>query len=337
VTPPKLGIASHSVPDVEKLTPLQVLKSVTALGLDGCVFMNPLQISPTLDPAALQDMRACADDLGLYLEIGLGRISPYHFAARDEVLAVGDGDFRQGLTRMIEALRAVGCTDLFFWIGSPADRVSRAVPWTEQVRATRQFLVSLAPLLRDLGMRLALKTHGEDHTSRDVETVEMVGADVLAIAFDPSDVCASLEDPLAAARRVGPYVRVLQADDMVLSFTDRGLVRQARPCGDGVIDWSALLTILRDAVPADLPTFRVNVELHRVQPSMPIFDRAWLAHHADLPVGELAEAIRLARLSERRLATGEICPMAAYPDREARLAPSMAFLRRALAEAYAAP
>jgi sugar phosphate isomerase/epimerase len=249
------------------------------------------------------------------------------------------------LQSLARAADRAGIDELWVWEDcfkeSAIASAVAALAWTEQIRATRQFLASLAPLLRDLGMRLALKTHGEDHTSHDVATVEMVGADVLGIAFDPSDVCASLEDPLAAARRVGPYVRVLQADDMVLSFTDQGLVRQARPCGDGVIDWSALLKILGDAVPADLPTdlppFRVNVELHRAQPSMPIFDPAWLAHRADLPVGELAETIRLARLSERRLATGEISPLPAYPDREARLAPSIAFLRRALAEAYAAP
>jgi sugar phosphate isomerase/epimerase len=324
-TAPPLGLASHSVPGVESLTVPAILEAVRTLGLEGCDFMNPLQISPTLDPGELQAARACADDLDIYLAIGLGRISPYHFTQRPEVLALGDGDFRQGLMRMIRAVGSIGCTELFFWIGSPADRVSRSVPWTEQITATRRFLDSLAPLLRDLGCHLNLKTHGENPTREIVEIVEAVGPDVLGIAFDPANVFESLEDPVAAARRVAPYVRQVQADDALLRFIDDGLERVLRPCGEGIVNWPVIVAILRDAAPA----FTLNVELHRADARMPMFDPEWLWFQTDVTVTELAETIRLARLSESRLA--DLDP---ETDRGARLAPSITYLRRLLTDTY---
>jgi sugar phosphate isomerase/epimerase len=321
-TAPPLGIASHSVPGIEGRA---ILEQVKALGLDGVDFMNPLQVSPTLDVGELSAARACADNLGIYISVGLGRISPFHFTQRPEVLALGDGDFVQGLARMIRALAAIGCAEQFFWTGSPADRVSRSVPWVEQIAAVRNFLEMLAPLLRDLGCHLNLKTHGENPTREIVGMVEAVGPDVLGIAFDPANVFESLEDPVAAARRVAPYVRQVQADDALLRFTEDGLERVLRPCGAGILDWPAMLAILRDEAPA----FTLNVELHRAEARMPIFDPEWLAFQTDVTVPELAETIRLARFSEPRLAA-----LASDNDRGARLAPSIAYLRRLLTDTY---
>ncbi len=83
-----------------------------------------LDMSPTLDKGALREIRAKADELGLYLESGVGKINPYCSAEAPEFRAIGDGDIILGFTRMIEASAAIGCLEL--WI-SPGNFKSNTV------------------------------------------------------------------------------------------------------------------------------------------------------------------------------------------------------------------
>ena len=57
----------------------------TTLGLGGIFFPTALDMSPTLDAGDLSDIRAKADELGLYLESGLGKINPYCSAEAPEL------------------------------------------------------------------------------------------------------------------------------------------------------------------------------------------------------------------------------------------------------------
>ena len=99
----KLGIDSQKLPEFVKRGPLASLDLVKELGLGGLFFPTVLDMSPTLDKAALRDIREKADELGLYLESGVGKINPYCSAEAPEFRAIGEGDVILGFTRMIEA------------------------------------------------------------------------------------------------------------------------------------------------------------------------------------------------------------------------------------------
>ncbi|MFN8526002.1 MAG: sugar phosphate isomerase/epimerase, partial [Chloroflexota bacterium] len=325
----KLGIYSRSLPLPPDATASAQLQAVHELGLDGCLFPSPLALSPTLDPVELRERRQQAEALGLYLELGLGQINPFHFDRAADVLAVGDGDFRAGLERMLRAASAIGVSELFFWAGTVADRASRSVPWGTQLAALEAFLRDLAPLARDLGCHLNLKTHEEITTHEVVRLVEAVGPDVLGVSLDPVNVVVRLEDPLASARRVAPYVRQVHLDDALILFDEQGLVRKLRPCGEGAIDWPAILGLVR----AHRPAANLTIELHRGQFGMPIYDRDWLALQPEGTLGELAELVRLAVASRGRLERGETAPIEAYEgDATLRLRPTVAFWRGLLEE-----
>lgn len=60
--------------------------------------------------------------------------------------------------------------------------------------------------------------------------------EVLGISFDPVNVLVRLEDPVAAARRVAPYVHHVHVDDAVVIFVDDGLERKLYPPGEGFVD-----------------------------------------------------------------------------------------------------
>jgi 3-oxoisoapionate decarboxylase len=311
----KLALYSRSVEGSDGLGPEAILDHVAELGLDGCLFASPLELSARLDLAELQAVRDHAGSLGLYIEVALGQINPFHFSARPDLLALGDGDMRVALERVLHAVCAIGCTDLMFSIGTLADRFSQSTAWHEQLQATDRFLASLAPLLRDLGCRLDLKTHEEITSFEILRLVESVGPDVLGASFDPVNVLARVEDPLAAARRLAPYVRQVHIDDALLRLTERGLDRWLCPCGSGVLDWPAILA----ALPNDV---RLTIELHRAHLEMPIFDPNWLAAQPELTILEFAAVLKLAQASRSRRLDQSF-----QTSPSLRLEPTLAYLR----------
>jgi 3-oxoisoapionate decarboxylase len=314
------GLYSRSLSEDDRVGARSILDQVAALSLGGCQFSSPTALSPSLDPAELEAVRAYADSLGLSIELALGQINPYRFDARPDLIALGDGDVRAGLDRVLRAAHGIGCTELMFSIGTLADRFGNSPAWSEQLRGSAAFLADeLAPRLRDLGCHLNLKTH-EEITSFEIERlVEAVGPDILGVCFDPVNVLARIEDPLAAAQRLAPHVRQIQLDDACLVLSDAGLERRLRACGSGIVDWPAILTMLRRP---DVE-IRWTIELHRAQLSMPIFDEAWLSMQPDLTVAEFAAVIKLAQASVRLSNTSD----AGGGTPAARLEPTIAYMR----------
>lgn len=303
----KVGLDGFALPGARR-TALQTLEFVREYGLDGAFFASPLVLSPTLDAGELRAVRARADELGLYLELGVGLVNPKHFAASAAILGLGDGDYRRGLERQIRAGQAIGCTELRSALGSEADRFDPSLAWTEQLRATSAFLVSLAPLLRDLGCRLNLETHGDTTTFELVRLAEAIGPDVVGICLDTANVLCRAEDPLSAARRAAPYVHQTHTKDAIVYFVDDGLMRQTRPCGEGAIDWDLLLPTLAQYA----PDLNLSIEDHKGLFGMRIYDPAWLALHPDLTASELAALVRLARRCEAKIGRGELARPAEY-------------------------
>jgi sugar phosphate isomerase/epimerase len=85
--------------------------------------------------------------------------------------------------------------------------------------------------------------------------------------------------------------------DAIVYFVDKGVERQARPCGEGVFDWPEILTILRRF----RPSLHLSIENRNGHYPIDIFDPAWQANHPDLTIGELAEVVRLARVTEEKI------------------------------------
>jgi sugar phosphate isomerase/epimerase len=313
----RVGLEGEHIADVHRRGAIGALEFARDHALDGVSFKRVLDLSPTLDRAELRDVRDFATAHDLYLEAGLGRVNPYNTAETPRIRDLGDGDYARGVQRVVEAARSIDCTELWAETGGRKfdlpgffcfDRFRSDAPWQEQLTATQAFLRRLAPMLRDQGCRLNLETHEEITSFEVVRLVEAVGPDVVGITFDTGNVLARGEDPLAAARRVAPYTHLTHIKDAILFFTDYGLDRQVRACGDGVIDW----TVLVDILAAHDPHLRLSLEDTKRLMPIHIFDARWLATHPDLNVAELTSLVGLAVSCERRIRTGAIPPPAAY-------------------------
>lgn len=286
-----VGILRTSIPGYEALTPAELLRAASTMGLDALMVASPLDVSPTLAPADLEAFRRSADDLGIALGSGIGWFNPLRPERMAGALALGQGDPVAGTARIIEAVAALGVTQAFFQIGTLEDRFGQTPPWTEHLHAATEGLRALSPLLRRTGLRLLLKTHEEISTREILRLIDAVGEDVIGVALDPVNLLVRLEDPIEATRRVASHVEQVHLDDAQLHWDKGELRRLLCPIGAGCLDWPAILAMV--------PAATAWVELHRGQFAMPARDEGWLASQPDLDASEAARVIAMAEASAR--------------------------------------
>jgi sugar phosphate isomerase/epimerase len=280
---------------------LDTVIAVARAGLDGVRFRTIDQVSATLDTGVLAELRDCATDSGMYVEMGIGKVNPYMTAELPSVRDLGDGDYVRAMQRMIECCAEMGWTSLWTATGGfkpyPGrfftDRFRTDADWSDQLAATEQLLVALAPVLRDTGCHLDIETHEEITSFEVVRLVESVGPDVLGVCFDPANVLVNGELPLEAARRVAPYVRSTQLRDAAMATCDGQPTRVLAPIGDGVTDWFSLLEIILSARPA-LDLTIEGIGGSRAEMALYPDDDEWLRGHPDLVPEELARLLRWA-------------------------------------------
>lgn len=317
----RLGIDGQKLPEVKKRGPIGSLDHVKELGLEGIFFSTILDMSLSLDPGELKEIRAKADELGLYLESGLGKINPYCSAEAPELRAAGNGDIIVGLTRMIEASAAIGCCEMWVSPGNfkPAyrgrlavDRFRTDVTWDEQLLAMEKVLRKLAPAARANGVHMNIETHDEITSFEILRLIEAVGADCVGVVLDTVNVVQRGEHPVFAAKRVAPYVRQTHIKDAYVGRAPGGFDFQPRACGMGVVDFATVLSILAQANPALNLSLEINQSTddnrRKANPRqcIQLEDPVWRAGHPDLTAEELEAYIAMVDAYERRVTSGEV-------------------------------
>ncbi|MGO8182103.1 sugar phosphate isomerase/epimerase family protein [Rhizobium leguminosarum] len=323
----KLGIDSIKLPEAKKRGPLASLDHVKELGLAGIFFSTALDMSPDLDSGLLREIRAKADDLGLYLESGIGKINPYCSAEEPALRAAGGGDIIAGFTRMIEASAAIGCHELWVAPGNfkseyrgrlANDRFRTDVTWEEQLLGIEKVLRKLAPVARANGAHMNIETHDEITSFEILRLIEKVGADCVGVVFDTANGLQRGEHPVFAAKRLAPYIRQTHIKDAYVGRAPGGLDFQTRPVGGGIVDFAAILPILAEANPALNLSLEVAQSVadkpRRANPRqcIEIDDPIWRAGHPDLTADELAAYMAMVDAYEKRVASGAVLDWEAY-------------------------
>ncbi|MFF0922552.1 sugar phosphate isomerase/epimerase family protein [Rhizobium leguminosarum] len=323
----KLGIDSIKLPEAKKRGPLASLDHVKELGLAGIFFSTALDMSPDLDSGLLREIRAKADDLGLYLESGIGKINPYCSAEEPALRAAGGGDIIAGFTRMIEASAAIGCHELWVAPGNfkseyrgrlANDRFRTDVTWEEQLLGMEKVLRQLAPVARANGAHMNIETHDEITSFEILRLIEKVGADCVGVVFDTANGLQRGEHPVFAAKRLAPHIRQTHIKDAYVGRAPGGLDFQTRPVGGGIVDFAAILPILSDANAA----LNLSLEVAQSVADKPrkanprqcieIDDPVWRAGHPDLTADELAAYMAMVDAYEKRVASGAVLDWEAY-------------------------
>lgn len=334
----KLGIDMHHGFIEGEKTVEEQLKLVKETGLDGAYFKSPLYLSKTLDKGELHYYKQMADELGIYLDFGVGRVNPYNTNETPWIWELTGGDYLKAVELQILAGVEMGCHDFIGvtagWKGNHKglfvyDRFRTDVDWSDQLAATAKFLKKLAPILRETHARIDLETHEEITTFEILHLIEEVGDDVLGVAFDTANVVARAEEPLAVAKRVAPYTHQMHAKDCIVFFAEKGLVRQVKPCGEGLVDFGGIFEQLMQYD----TEMHIQIEDHKGYMPLNLYEEHWLAMHPELKLSEVMKLVEDAKQFQDRLDDGLEMPPDEYEkipyteQRSQRLNQSIAHLR----------
>lgn len=317
--PLRLGASSRIVAPT-RVPIREAIDAAAGLGLADIIVPTVFEVSETLDPADVKDVVDQATDRGVGLTVGIPYLHPFRLDQDADLLKVGDGDPIVGLTRTLETTVGLGVRDVPFVLGYVEDRYSAVVPWDEQLSLVTGLFKRLAPIVRELGVRLCIKTHEEITTFEIARLIDAVGDDVLSVGFDPVNVFLRMEDPLRALRRLAPYVAHVYVDDATFVAQDKIYARRFCNLGDGVVDWQGIVDVL--VLEGRDPSWWVD--LHKGQYDIYPFDLDWLAGHPDLTTAEYALVVGAAREGAQRLSPAQAQQLEGAQTRlHDRLAPAL--------------
>jgi sugar phosphate isomerase/epimerase len=296
----RIGLDAYTIGH-RGFSPRETLEFAGDLGLEGIQFLEPKSLNAALDRQSLSDLRGFADDLGLYLEVGLPSPNPVRFG-RLSGRSVDATEMARLLLPDVEAVAALGCRHARVYCGDRHDRFRTDVRWSEQISATRDVLRELASALRDLDVRIAIETHADVTCVELLGLVASLGPEVAGVTVDTGNLVMRLDDPQDAVEKLAPWVLCTHVKDATLARTPRGLCWQARPLGSGILPLSALVQTLLRANPA----LNLSIELHPRTYDLPIHDPTWLTFFPDLRAESLDAVKALADEAEQRYAAGAL-------------------------------
>ena len=282
-------------------SPEATLDFARAHRFDGVQFLEPAAIVPSPEPGQLEDFRRRAEDLGLYLEVGLPSPNPVR-RGRELGASVAPAEWARELEPAVEALAALGCRHARVYVGDRHDRFRTDTPWQDQIAATVEVIRLLTARLKDRGIRLAIETHQDLTTDELLGILDCLDPAIAGVTLDTGNLVTRLDEPIAAAQRLAPLVLGTHIKDAVLAFTERGLCWQARPIGSGILPIPDILAAILRVRPA----LALSIELHPRTYDLPIYDPRWLAFFPGLKPASLAAVVRLAAACERRFAEGSL-------------------------------
>ena len=279
----KLGLESYSVRN-SGLDPVGVVRLANELGLQGVLFdMSPFT---SFRDEELATIRKTADDLGLYIEFGMGSLFHWHPMAEKGRELLADAGYNVDVS---EAEIVIHHLDIARKLGSP---LLRCVGVTWPVRDGGQDMVALADgavaILReacraaeDMGLKIAMENHA-DFTARElVGILARVGSPAFGFTVDCGNLAFDLDDPLRLAEIMAPYALTTHYKNYRVLRTPQGIAMGNCALGDGEIDIVGIAEILG----RHNPQITINIEIHpQYGPfRLDLFDKLFFTRHAPPP------------------------------------------------------
>jgi sugar phosphate isomerase/epimerase len=313
----RLGSDTDKLYGVKGKGPLAILDFLKENGFDGAFFRTMLDISPKLDIGELKEVKAHADSLGLFLDGGIGWLNPYNTAERPEIRRFGNGDYRLAMEKMLKAAREIDCTELYAVSGHSVhgdpfyvayDRFRTDVSWNDQMIAMKKFIKVLRPMMKDLGLRANIETHGDETSWEMIKMIEEIGEDILGVTLDTGNLPLTGEVPNDAIKRLAPYVHCTHCKDGIVFHSPTGVTQQLRSVGEGIVDWDMTIEILGKYH----PNLRMCFEDYRALNVIDLYDKKWRSFFPDLTDADVKQFEHLADQFEKSVARKEVMGVEEY-------------------------
>jgi sugar phosphate isomerase/epimerase len=255
------------------ITTEELMRRSAELGLAGVEC--PLPKSDALSPEALRELlakhglRYVADYMGvLDAEVDQWRI------VLNRVAQTGATVVRSVLSRIL-------C----------GDRRGLEGGWNACMETLADRLNGILPIAADLGLCIAVENHQDAATEDLLRLGDLVGnSPAYGITLDAGNPLAVGQDPVDAARKLAHLIRHVHLKDYTIHFAPEGyrLVRCA--AGDGVVDFPAILKIVRANGHDVLPGIEIAAQQTR---TIPFLESDWWGCHEPRQVTDLLPALRI--------------------------------------------
>jgi sugar phosphate isomerase/epimerase len=277
------------------LMPAEVVKWAYENGAEGVAFSGyDAESREHFTSAYLRDVKDLANDLGLYLEWGNGQHVPMDletFKPKEIYLsnrrAVGEAcGLGAGIIRSCSG-------GLMRW--------KKDSPSTQHLlKEAAKELKKQASLFRDNGVILAIETHFEFTTFellRLFEMCEVEPGDYLGICLDTMNLLTMLEEPVAAAERILPWVVTTHFKDGGILSDESGLTTFPAQGGKGVIDLEKIAQLLFSTG----REINLSIEDHGGSFHLPVNEKWFIERFPDLPVLEYDSLLELSEKTTEKI------------------------------------
>lgn len=285
----RLGVDSYSL-RWQGWDAFQLLEYAARLGLDNVHFSERRNFD-SLDEEYLRRVKQRADELGLAIEVGMGSFDRYSNAFNP---SYGSGE--QQLTDLLRAAKVVGSPVVRCFLGNQNDRLG-SVPIQQHLDECARTLRAVAPLARDLEIKVAVENHGGvDLLARELRAlIEEVGPDAVSACLDTGNPAYGGENPVLSAEVLAPYVVSSHVRDTRVWATEAGAMAQWAPLGQGNVDLPRILAILA----AESPNPPIDLEIITGAAPKPLdyLDETsdFWKMYPNLPARDFARFVALAR------------------------------------------
>jgi sugar phosphate isomerase/epimerase len=205
---------------------------VDDVSLESCFFES-------LEPGYLAELGAVLDEHGLSRVLAWGHPDGLE-AGRNE----------QAWREMNSLIPKASCMGAKIMRIVASSLMFRYEPHAPQIDAVVRMLRESAKIAADEGVVLALENH-IDYTSQEIlQILERVGSDSLKVNFDTGNTLRMMEDPVAAARRLGPYTVATHTKDVDACRhvrPEEWYFFSSVPVGTGLIDMPGVVRALKES------------------------------------------------------------------------------------------
>jgi 3-oxoisoapionate decarboxylase len=204
---------------------------VDGVSLESCFFER-------LDKGYLTDMRGVLDAQKLERVLAWGHPDGLEAGRNEKAWRQMNALIPKARHLGAEIMRIVASSLMF-----------RHQPHGPQIKAIVKMLRESVRIARDQGVILALENH-IDYTSAEIlEILERVGSDSLKVNFDTGNTLRMMENPVAAARRLGPHTVATHTKDVEACrhvAPEEWYFFSSVPVGTGLIDMPGVVKALRE-------------------------------------------------------------------------------------------
>ena len=238
-------------PRPKEINLMQLMDMAAEWGLDG-LHITGCDLE-SKDDNRLREVRAAAEDHGLYLE--------YNFSLNEEF----DPRLTDSIQDGIHIANKLGAD-----LGKISLDIRRPRPLygscfhpivMRQLCNVYEEIKAALPLVENTGVKLALENHTETYADEILWLIDKVSHPLVGACVDTVNSMAVLEDPVSAVEKLAPYGFANHFCDHKLDRDQFGIRFHGVALGDGDIDCVKVYNTIKKLSPTDRITFEIEWDM----------------------------------------------------------------------------